>query len=85
MALVWIIIATLLVVIAVISLVDLFRNRQGRSGGALFGWAVLIVILPLIGSIIYWSRRDVSQGEIEEGRLAQEDLRREAARRPLGP
>jgi uncharacterized membrane protein YhaH (DUF805 family) len=84
MNLLWITVATLLVLVAAITLVDLFRSRR-HHGAGLFGWVVIIVLFPLIGSIFYWARRESSQAEVEEQRLADEDLRRQAARRPIGP
>jgi hypothetical protein len=85
MNLLWITVATLLVLVAVITLVDLFRTRRRHSGAAVFGWAAAIVIFPVVGAAVYWARRDSSQAEVESQRLAEADIRREAAHRPLGP
>ena len=46
----------LLVLIAitwVVALVDLFR-RPDLTGGAKLAWALLIIVLPLIGTIVYF-------------------------------
>lgn len=45
------------IVIAVFSLVDLLRARRGYERSALFAWVLIIVILPLVGSIFYWVSR----------------------------
>jgi hypothetical protein len=85
MSLLWGTFAVLFVIIGVITLFDLIRSRGRRSGGATALWAVLIVCLPFVGSIIYWLRRDAEDANVgvEEQRLAQEAIRREAAQRSV--
>jgi hypothetical protein len=67
-------IALAVAVVAVITLVDLFRRHLGWKAAA---WAALIIIVPIIGSVIYWFVRPVSQEEIERSVMAQADLRRD--------
>jgi hypothetical protein len=38
--------------VVVLALIDVFR-RADLSGGAKAGWAILIVVLPLLGVIVY--------------------------------
>jgi uncharacterized membrane protein len=76
MEVLWIIVGTLVAIMVAISLIDLVRTRQWRSAAAVFAWALIIVLLPFIGSIAYWIRRTPSQDEIERQRLAEEDVRR---------
>jgi hypothetical protein len=50
-ALVWVV-TLLIVIIAVAAIVDVIRRRD-LTGGAKVLWVVLILILPVIGTIIY--------------------------------
>ena len=77
--------ATLIVVPVVIlwiaAVVDVFRH--GGSGLKIAAVLVLILIVPILGPLLYFvfRREPVSA---EAAHLAHEDLRREAARRPVG-
>jgi hypothetical protein len=77
----WIIGVSALAVIWVISIVDVFRRHY--SGGATVGWLALIVLVPFVGAVIYWSVRKPSQEEIDQAYLGQAELRRSAASRPF--
>jgi NADH:ubiquinone oxidoreductase subunit 6 (subunit J) len=79
MGIFWAFVAFFLAVIALVTIFDLVSNRQVHSGWGLAGWIVLILVLPLIGSIIYWATRRTSAEEVEQQRLANEDVRRQAA------
>jgi hypothetical protein len=88
MTVLWIIVGSLLLVVWVLSVVDIFRRHY--SGWTTVGWLVLIVILPFVGSLIYWRMRQPTREEIEQVYLAQAEQRRSAAARPfdstgLGP
>ena len=74
MTVLWIIVACLLVVVWVLSVVDIFRRRY--SAWTTIGWIALIVILPFLGSVIYWGVRKPTRSETEQEYLAQADLRR---------
>ena len=54
----WLIGVICVAVIAICTLIDLIRRNH--FSWPTFGWGVLIVILPLIGSIIYWAVRPVT-------------------------
>jgi len=73
--------AALAVVVWVITAVDIFRRHL--SGWMTFGWLVLILVLPFVGSLIYWIARKPSAEEVERQRLAQADLRHDAAARSV--
>jgi len=83
MTFVWWALGVLLLVVVVITLVDIVR----RGGGtwSIIAWSAVVILLPFIGSIAYWAMRRPSDAEVEQGRLADEDVRRAAARRPVGP
>ena len=61
MPLFWLIFTSVAIVVAAITLVDLFRHRRG--GWLTAAWAVAVVIFPLIGSIVYWATRQYSSAE----------------------
>jgi type II secretory pathway component PulF len=52
MSLLWITGLCLLAVVWVLSIVDIIRHHY--SGWTTVAWLALIVILPFIGSLIYW-------------------------------
>jgi hypothetical protein len=81
MTVLWIIGSCVLAVVWVLSIVDVFRRHY--SAGATVGWLVLIVILPFIGSVIYWAMRKPTREDAEHQYLAEAELRRERAGRPF--
>jgi len=81
MGLLWWILAVSVAIVWAITIVDIVRRRY--SGWTAFGWIVLVVVLPFIGSLIYWARRSPSAAEVEEQRLAQASLRSSAAGQPF--
>ena len=79
MGLLWWIVAIVVAFAVVLTAIDIFRRRL--SAGATIGWLVLIVVLPLIGSIIYWAVRKPSADVVERVYDAQTDMRRDAPMR----
>jgi len=75
MGLLWWLLAIVVVMAVVFSAVDIFRRRL--SVGATVGWLILIVVLPLIGSIIYWAVRKPTPDEFQHAYEAEADLRRQ--------
>jgi phospholipase D-like protein len=71
MVFLWIGVSLIAIAVAVTSIVDVIRRRP--SGWAMVGWICLIVILPFIGSLIYWAVRPTSAREVEQAYLAQRD------------
>jgi hypothetical protein len=66
----------LLVLIAitwVVALVDLVR-RPDLSGGKRLAWALLIIILPLIGTVVYFALRPTLPDEAD--RIIAREARR---------
>jgi hypothetical protein len=66
------------------AVVDLLRH--GGSGWRIAGILLLILIFPVLGPVLYFVFRkpDMSPAAAEAALMAQEDLRRQAARRPTG-
>ena len=72
MEILWFIVPVILVIIAVITIVDVIRQRTGWS---IAGWILLIIILPVIGSAIYWFTRKGTPSDVENVYLAEQDRR----------
>jgi hypothetical protein len=79
MPLFWLIVTPIAIVVAVITLVDVLRRPYG--GWLKAGWVLAVVILPIVGSLIYWATRRYSPEEADEAYLAEADMRRESANR----
>ncbi len=77
----WIIFSGLILIIWVFTLVDIFR--RGYTGWTMFGYIALIIVLPFIGSVIYWAIRKPTAEEAEKAILAEADKRRTTASSPI--
>ena len=62
----------------VITIVDVFKRHY--SGWTTVGWIALIIVLPFIGSLIYWAVRKPTQHEVEEQAFAEAALRQQRQR-----
>ena len=73
-----------IVILWVAAVVDLLR--RGGSGVRIAGFLLLILVFPLLGPLLYFVLRkpDMTPADAEAALMAQQDLRREAARRPTG-
>ena len=81
MSIIWWLLAVAVAIVWVISLVDIFRRRLGAGRTA--AYVLLIVILPLVGSLIYWGLRKPEAGDAEHTEAAERARRDEARRRPF--
>jgi ABC-type transport system involved in cytochrome c biogenesis permease component len=79
-----VLIVTPIVILWIAAVVDLLR--RGGSGLRIAGFMLLILVFPILGPVLYFVLRkpDMSPAAAEAALMAQEDLRREAARRPTG-
>ena len=77
--LVWIV-SVVVVIIWAISIADIIRRRMGAAHTA--GWILLVVLLPVLGSLVYWAMRKPTAAELEATVGARADLR---AQRPKPP
>ena len=69
----WIIVGSLVVIWA-LSIFDIVRRHYPARTTA--GWIALVVVLPVVGTLIYWSLRKPTREETEERLLAEAELRR---------
>jgi len=67
-------VSILTLALAAVSIVDLVRRGPGAV--AMAGWILLIVIVPFVGSIVYWLARPASSADAEQAYRAQQDQRR---------
>jgi hypothetical protein len=67
------ILLALIVALWVVALVDLFR-RPDLDGTHRLAWALVIIILPLIGTIAYFAMRPTLQDEAD--RIIAREVRR---------
>jgi len=81
MNLIWATISIAVLIIWVITIFDLFRHHLGASRTAL--WLLLIIILPFVGAVIYWSVRKPDPGEAEREAEGIAARREEAREQPL--
>ena len=81
MSLVWIILLCLLVVAWVLTIADMIRQRH--SGWTLAGWLALVILLPFVGSVIYWAMRKPTPKDAEGRYLADADVRRGRSEQPF--
>jgi cell division protein FtsX len=81
MGLLWWMVAVVVAVLVVISVVDLFRRHL--STGATVAWLIIIVVLPMIGSIVYWAMRKPTAEDFEHTYEAEADMRQRAASKPF--
>jgi cbb3-type cytochrome oxidase subunit 3 len=81
MTVLWFIVAILVVVVWALTLVDVFRRHYSTS--KTIAWILLILILPFIGSLIYWAVRKPTRDEAEQEYLAEASMRHDRASRPF--
>jgi Phospholipase_D-nuclease N-terminal len=78
--------ATMIAVPVIILWVAAVVDVIGRGGAGLkiTAMLVLILVVPILGPLLYFVFRKPPPVSAEAVHMAQEDLRREAARRPVG-
>jgi hypothetical protein len=69
----WVFIVIPLLVIWAAGLVDIFRRDLPRSTKA--GWVLIVILLPVVGTIAYFLLRKPTEKEIELAQKAQEARR----------
>jgi phospholipase D-like protein len=75
------VIGVILLVVVVFTFVDLFRRHLGAGPTA--GWAIVVLLLPFIGSAVYWARREPSRPELEYQVESERAMRESARRQPF--
>lgn len=78
---IWITIGVTVTIVWILGLVDLFRRHLDLKHT--LAWLLIVVILPILGTILYWVLREPDAGELERLEAAQRDLRRGRRERPF--
>ena len=78
MGFIWWTIGVVVVIIWCITLFDIVRSRLGAGRTA--AWVLLVLILPIVGSVIYWFMREPEPGEAQHAADAERDRRERAQR-----
>ena len=72
-AMVWVFILLPLLVIWALGLIDIFRRDLPRGTKA--AWALIVVLLPVVGTIVYFLLRKPTEEEIRQTRQARQAAR----------
>jgi hypothetical protein len=70
----WVFILIPLIVIWVCGIVDIVR-RDNLNRSAKAGWILIVILLPVIGTVVYFAMRKPSDKEIGEAQAASQDLK----------
>jgi hypothetical protein len=76
------VIGAVVLVIWAITIWDIFRSRLGAAKTA--AWLLIVILLPLVGSAVYWIRRKPQAGDVQRLYDNEAALRESRARRPAG-
>ena len=80
MGLLWTLIIFVVAIIVVLTIVDIVRRHLGAN--ATTAWILVVIIIPVIGSIIYWAMRKDSPDEVDQAYAVEAERRAQAQRRP---
>ena len=70
---IWIVIAIAVAVAWILGVVDIFRRRLDAKHTV--AWLLLVLILPILGTILYWVLRPPDPGDLARAEAAQRDVR----------
>ena len=70
-----------IVILWVVAAVDVFRH--GDSGSRIVAYLLLILVVPILGPILYFAFRRPDETTAEQQHMAEADMHRQAARRPI--
>ena len=62
MAWLWWLLGVLIIVLWIAAVVDIIRKRNERSTGKTIAWILLIIIIPIVGTIVYFLVNGVGGG-----------------------
>ena len=79
MSFLWGVISVVLLIVWALSIYDIVRRHLG--GKRTVAWILIVVVLPVIGSILYWAMRKPEPGDAQHNYEADRSRREEAQRR----
>jgi hypothetical protein len=78
--LLWIIIAIAVAVAWVLGIVDIVKRRLDAKHTA--AWLLIVLLMPILGTILYWVLREPDPGDLRRAEAAQRELRHQRQDRP---
>jgi len=78
---IWIVIATAVAVVWVLGIVDIVKRRL--DGKRTVAWLLIVLLLPILGTILYWVLREPDPGELRRAEAAQRELRHQRHDQPF--
>jgi hypothetical protein len=79
--LIWITIGVAVAVAWGIGVVDIIRRHLDVKHTV--AWLLIVLIMPILGTILYWVLREPDPGDLERATAAQESLRQGRQDRPF--
>ena len=79
--LLWIIIAVAVLAAWLLGVIDIFRRRLDAKHTV--AWLLLVLILPIVGTILYWVLRPPDEGDLARAEAAQREIRHERHDQPF--
>ena len=79
-AFVWVFILVPLLIVWALGIVDIVRRDMPRSSKA--GWILIVVLLPVVGTITYFVMRKPTETEVRRSMQARAERRQELAEGP---
>jgi hypothetical protein len=70
---IWIVIAVAVAIAWILGVVDIFRRRLDAKHTV--AWLLVVLILPIVGTILYWVLRPPDPGDLARAEAAQRDVR----------
>jgi len=77
---IWIVIATAVAVVWLLGIVDIVK--RGLDGKRTAAWLLIVLLLPILGTILYWVLREPDPGDLRRAEAAQRDVRHQRQERP---
>jgi type VI protein secretion system component VasK len=81
MSIIWWIIAIAVVIVWALSVTDIIRRHLGAKRTA--AWLLIVVILPFVGSLLYWAMRKPEPDDLRHAEEAERSRREQAQRKPF--
>ena len=78
---IWIVIGTAAVIVWIIGIVDIVRRRLDLKHTV--AWLLIVLIMPFLGTILYWVLREPDPNDLRLAEAAQREIRHERHDRPF--
>ena len=78
---IWIVIATAVAVVWLLGIVDIVK--RGLDGKRTAAWLLIVLLLPILGTILYWVLREPDPGDLRRAEAAQRELRQQRHDQPF--